>query len=112
MIKSPRLTILILLFTVALIAFPNIGCFSATEVWPVTTLTLPDGSQYKGTVLNEQPHGRGVKTFPDGRQYSGLFRYGEFDGYGVMSYPDGRREMGNWRAGKLISNAENIQKIK
>lgn len=110
MIKSPRLAILILLFTVALIAFPSIGCFSATKGLPVMTLTLPDGSQYQGAVLNKQPHGRGVKTFPDGRQYSGLFRNGEFDGYGVMSYPDGRRETGNWQAGKLISNTENIQK--
>lgn len=58
--------------------------------------TWPDGAQYDGEWLGEQPHGQGMYTYTDGGQYWGRFRQGKRQGDGMMKYANGDEYEGTW----------------
>ena len=61
-----------------------------------TTLHFPDGAEYRGAVLNGQPHGEGRLRYAGGRVYEGAWDRGRRSGHGRMTWPDGRVYDGEW----------------
>lgn len=64
------------------------------------TLTLTDGSNYKGQHRNGKPHGHGEQTWADGKLYKGEFRNGVPHGFGTMIWQDGDQLESLWRNGR------------
>jgi hypothetical protein len=62
-----------------------------------------DGSEYKGDVKNEKPHGYGVMTYNDGSTYVGEWSEGKRHGHGTYSdpclfdYDDSYSYTGQWK---------------
>eukprot|EP01043_Picozoa_sp_COSAG02_P082168 COSAG02_NODE_20454_length_830_cov_0.836066_1_plen_176_part_10 len=80
----------------------------------VETLTLPDGTQYRGHCDDGKPHGRGSNTNVQGHRYEGEWLAGKRHGEGVMvwgsgEWPgsprveghEGRRYEGQWCKGEM-----------
>jgi hypothetical protein len=61
-----------------------------TQVWP--------SGRYEGSILNSEPHGRGVLTL-QGLRYQGEFRSGKPNGTGAMMNLSGEIFQGNWNDG-------------
>ena len=67
-------------------------------------LTLPNGSYYKGTVLDNTPHGYGMKVSANGAVYYGYFSNGLECGYGTSFGKNGYIIFqGHWIDGNPIS---------
>lgn len=88
-----------------------------------STIKLPDGGSYKGTISNGKPNGKGKLVFHDlnyegdfldgkrhgngvqtwtsglhqGETYVGEWKNDERDGYGIHEWPDGRKYTGEWK---------------
>lgn len=62
-------------------------------------LSLPDGGEYVGDVVDGVPHGRGACTWEDGSEYEGQWRGGVRHGRGRMRLPDGGIYTGQFVAG-------------
>ncbi|CAI9715126.1 Hypothetical predicted protein [Octopus vulgaris] len=61
------------------------------------TLTLKDGSYYKGNFYNGEIEGSGFKYFARTQdKYTGEFKAGELHGQGIMEYKNGFVYDGNW----------------
>lgn len=60
---------------------------------------LPDGSRYRGELVDGLLQGQGRLDYPTGAWYEGEFRDGLFDGQGVLKYPGGDRYEGGFRKG-------------
>ncbi|XP_052826267.1 MORN repeat-containing protein 1 isoform X2 [Octopus bimaculoides] len=61
------------------------------------TLTLKDGSYYKGNFYNGEIEGSGFKYFAEtDNKYTGEFKAGELHGQGIMEYKNGFVYDGNW----------------
>ncbi|WP_444910948.1 C13 family peptidase [Microbulbifer sp. TRSA005] len=70
--------------------FPLIFLLSACEPTQFAGGTaLPDGSVYKGDMLNGLFHGQGQLEWPNGSLYRGNFREGRMTGEGVLTGNDG-----------------------
>ena len=63
----------------------------------IQKLTLPDGSSYKGQVVDGKPHGKGVQIHGDSTRYEGEWRVGVASGKGSMYYNDGGFYEGVWK---------------
>ncbi len=64
------------------------------------TFTWPNGDQYQGQWLNDQPDGQGIHSYSDGRRYEGQWRRGEKHGRGIATWPDGQRYEGEMKNGE------------
>lgn len=60
------------------------------------------GTQYKGDMMENLPHGKGTYKFPNGTIYEGEFFKGNFHGEGKLIYPGKGEVVGKWENGKLI----------
>ena len=66
------------------------------------TLSLPDGSEYKGEHVNGKPHGRGTTVTSQGSRFAGTFRYGKRHGPGSFTFTTDGEEVkciGQWWRG-------------
>ncbi len=59
----------------------------------------PDGSSYKGNMVNGFHHGLGAIILANGNKYTGHFNSDKMDGYGVFTYKDGTVCTGDWEGG-------------
>jgi hypothetical protein len=60
---------------------------------------LPDGSRYRGEVINGLLQGQGRLDYGDGSHYQGQFKDGQFNGQGIYTYADGSRYEGHFVKG-------------
>ena len=63
-------------------------------VAPVETITLSDGTVYKGQTRNGQFNGQGTYTFSDEGRYVGAFDNGQPTGEGTYTFADGSVQEG------------------
>jgi hypothetical protein len=75
-----------------------LSCSAAVPV--ETTLKLPDGGTYIGTVTNGVPDGKGYFKDADGMQYEGEVHMGHRTGVAEGLFPKGDRYTGEWKDGK------------
>ena len=68
---------------------------------------LPNGSIYKGEMINDIPHGKGHLTNPNGYSYQGEFKDGKYDGQGKEILPNGDSYQGKFKDG--IPNGQGIK---
>ena len=61
------------------------------------TKTDPDGSAYRGQLLNGRLHGTGAVREANGNTYEGTWQYGRRSGRGSQSYSDGAVYSGEWK---------------
>ncbi|XP_067950328.1 MORN repeat-containing protein 4-like [Watersipora subatra] len=66
----------------------------------VGSLTLPDGSHYRGQFASGLSSGLGVMIFSDGSSYAGDFTRGKFNGYGVYVRQDKMMYQGQFLDGR------------
>jgi hypothetical protein len=52
-------------------------------------LSLPDGTRYRGELVDNTPHGKGYMIWSDGKAYQGDFVNGIMQGTGIVYYVDG-----------------------
>ena len=64
-------------------------------------LDYRDGSWYSGDFLDGQRHGVGEWHGAQGEHYLGEFQFGAFDGQGTLSQADGSRYQGGFAAGRF-----------
>lgn len=62
--------------------------------------TLPCGSRYEGSYLNDKKHGNGVYEWFDGDTYNGEWKDGKMHGTGVFRVTTGANYVGEWQHGK------------
>lgn len=62
--------------------------------------TKPDGSEYRGTYLNDMKHGNGILRYRNGSIYTGEFAKGLEHGRGTIDYENGSKFDGKFRFGK------------
>ena len=75
-----------------------------------SSLTLQDGSSYRGAIRNELPHGFGERVSPDGEIYQGSFQGGKEEGYGTLFSPQGLIVyQGLWTKGNPTDKMESPQ---
>ena len=75
-----------------------------------SSLTLQNGSRYRGAIKNDLPHGFGERISPDGEIYQGSFRDGKEEGYGTLFSPQGLIiYQGLWRDGNPTDKTETPQ---
>jgi len=60
---------------------------------------LPDGSRYRGEVIDGLLQGQGRLDYGDGSHYEGQFKDGQFNGQGIYTYADGSRYEGEFTNG-------------
>jgi hypothetical protein len=60
---------------------------------------LPDGSRYRGEVIDGLLQGQGRLDYGDGSHYQGQFKDGQFNGQGIYTYADGSRYEGHFVKG-------------
>ena len=76
------------------------------------TLKFPDGSTYKGSVLNNKPQGRGTRTWAGEKEYVGEWRDGEFWGHGKYTianhWYEGSFYKGEFSQGRGLQIYQNI----
>ena len=58
--------------------------------------TWPDGTIYKGELLDNLRHGKGVVIWPDGSKFEGEFLDGMYHGKGVMTWASGSKFEGEF----------------
>ncbi len=63
--------------------------------------TLPDGSRYRGELVDGQLHGPGRLDHPDGSWYEGQFHRGRRQGQGIWQGPEGDRYQGGFDNGRF-----------
>ena len=75
-----------------------------------SSLTLQNGSRYRGAVQNDMPHGFGERISPGGEIYQGSFRDGKEEGYGTLFSPQGLIiYQGLWTNGNPTDKTESPQ---
>ena len=78
-----------------------------------SSLTLQDGSSYRGSIQNELPHGFGERISPDGEIYQGSFQEGKEEGYGTLFSPKGLIVyQGLWSKGNPVDTLPQAEKEK
>jgi len=78
-----------------------------------SSLTLQDGSSYRGAIQNELPHGFGERISPDGEIYQGSFQEGKEEGYGTLFSPKGLIVyQGLWSKGNPVDTLPQAEKEK
>ena len=78
-----------------------------------SSLTLQDGSSYRGAIRNELPHGFGERVSPDGEIYQGSFQDGKEEGYGTLFSPKGLIVyQGLWSKGNPVDSLPEAEKEK
>lgn len=63
-------------------------------------LKFPDGSEYRGNLRNNKPHGQGTYIRPDRTYHNGEWYNGLPQGYGVEAYPNGDVYKGLFQLGQ------------
>jgi len=61
------------------------------------TLTLKDGTLYEAEWRSDKRHGEGVEKCPDGTRFTGHYIDGCRSGQGVMSWPEGSKYVGQFK---------------
>ncbi|MGE5416818.1 MAG: hypothetical protein ACM3UZ_08675 [Acidobacteriota bacterium] len=89
-----RIYVLCFAFLTALTLFIS-GCGEPK----LGTWTAPDGSKYKGYLLNDVPEGKGELVTPNGIKYVGEFKNGKYDGKGTLTQPGGSKYVGDFKNG-------------
>lgn len=74
------------------------ACGDAEPLLPPDAV-LPDGSRYRGEVINGLLQGQGRLDYGDGSHYQGQFKDGQFNGQGIYTYADGSRYEGHFVKG-------------
>ncbi|MBX9764969.1 MAG: peptidase C13 [Pseudomonadaceae bacterium] len=74
------------------------ACGDAEPLLPPDAV-LPDGSRYRGEVINGLLQGQGRLDYGDGSHYQGQFKDGQFNGQGIYTYADGGRYEGHFVKG-------------
>ena len=64
-------------------------------------LRYPDGTLYRGQLIDGVPQGRGTLTYPDGSSYRGLITDHQPQGLGIKQLADGSQHGGVWEQGEL-----------
>jgi hypothetical protein len=60
------------------------------------TIEYPDGSVYKGGLVNGVREGLGTLTFPEGAKYTGEWKQNEANGKGTFTDKNGNKYEGEW----------------
>lgn len=63
-------------------------------------LLLPDGTRYEAEWRNDKRHGEGTELCPDGTRFNGNYVNGFRSGHGVMTWPEGSKYMGQFEHDK------------
>lgn len=63
-------------------------------------LLLPDGTRYEAEWRNDKRHGEGTELCPDGTHFAGNYANGLRSGHGVMTWPEGSRYTGQFEHDK------------
>ena len=75
-----------------------------------SSLTLRNGSRYRGAIQNDLPHGFGERISPEGEIYQGSFRDGKEEGYGTLFSTQGLIiYQGLWSNGSPTANSKSPQ---
>nr|WP_298174245.1 C13 family peptidase [uncultured Pseudomonas sp.] len=74
------------------------ACGDAPSLLPADA-TLPDGSQYRGEVVDGLLQGQGRLDYPDGSWYEGGFKDGRMHGAGTWHGSDGEHYVGEFHNG-------------
>ncbi|SOS81440.1 conserved Plasmodium protein, unknown function [Plasmodium sp. gorilla clade G1] len=77
---------------------------SEEDLGEITTVTLLNGSIYKGTLKDNKLHGKGIVNFNDGSSYEGEFKNGKKEGKGKWSDGNGNSYEGEWLDDKRHGN--------
>jgi len=72
-------------------------------------IKLNNGYEYKGEMLNLQPHGYGTARYIDGGAYEGNFKNGKNHGFGELTYTNGDVYKGKFENGKRHDKSAEIQ---
>ncbi len=75
------------------------GESTSTVETMVYEVKLNNGSEYKGKMKDNVPHGTGTMTFPDGKVYTGNLIDGVLEGIGKITLPDGSTYEGSFKNG-------------
>ncbi len=76
------------------------ACGDALSLLPADA-TLPDGSQYRGEVIDGLLQGQGRLDYPDGSWYEGGFKDGRMHGAGTWHGSDGEHYVGEFHNGSF-----------
>ena len=76
------------ILTILLISVPLICCAQRIVLGSCAT---KDGGLYKGEIVANKPHGKGVTTFKNGDVYEGEYVKGKREGHGVYTFADGEK---------------------
>ena len=71
-------------------------------------ISLLDGSEYEGDVVQGKKEGKGILKFKDGTIYEGEFKDDDFHGNGILKYNNGRKYEGTFKEGKMDGNGKFI----
>jgi hypothetical protein len=71
------------------------ACGDAEPLLPPDAV-LPDGSRYRGEVINGLLQGQGRLDYGDDSHYQGQFKDDQFNGQGIYTYADGSRYEGHF----------------
>ena len=69
-------------------------------------ISLLDGSEYDGDIVQGKKEGKGILKFKDGTEYEGEFKDDNFNGNGVLKYYNGRKYEGTFKDGKMDGNGK------
>jgi len=78
-------------------AVVNIHSSYLKGVKDIQKLTLPDGSNYEGQVVDGRPHGKGIQVHKNGSIFEGEWKEGESDGKGYFYDISGSSYEGDWK---------------
>lgn len=67
---------------------------------PEGFVKFPDGSRFKGALLDGNPSGMGIIIYGDGSRYEGNWTGGNANGQGILTFADLSRYEGEWYKGK------------
>lgn len=66
------------------------------------TKIYPDGTTYRGTLVDGKREGFGTTTWIDGSKYIGEYKNDKESGRGIFIYSNGKREVGIFEGGKRV----------
>lgn len=56
---------------------------------------------YEGSILNNEPHGKGTFIYANNDKYIGDCKFGKFDGFGIYEYSNGAKYTGFFSYGRF-----------
>jgi hypothetical protein len=91
------LSLLIIVFVVAVSGCQTSYCLSGNCVNGYGTYTWASGSKYVGEWKDVTRNGQGTNTWADGRKYVGEYKDDKRNGQGTYTWPDGNKYVGEYK---------------